>query len=295
MVELTKTAAEVFEPFNVGGSARGPVMEEAQTWGTELEVALAALEGAGGVGGGTTATPFVDVPSATTIDLGAATSRSVNITGATGPVVSFGGSADDGAEFLLRWNAVIIITESSDIITGVGDDITTFPGMHMLLKHEGSGVWRVVSASQRLNVFGGGANRVEFIASALSGDCQITLPNAPVAIPAGTLAALSQLLGVAQVWSDVTGSRLLNTSYQNVGARPRQIQIKANNSGNGANVTVAELSSDGSTWSEIYNWYSLATTAASTETTCWAVVPPLYFYRLRGTASTTIRNWKELS
>lgn len=37
---FTKTAAEIFAPTTGGGAPRGPVMSEAQTWGTEVEGAI---------------------------------------------------------------------------------------------------------------------------------------------------------------------------------------------------------------------------------------------------------------
>ncbi len=85
--------------------------------------------------------PFVDVASATTVDLGAASSTSVNITGTTG-ITSFGTSAPDGSEYLLKFAGALTITASASIVSYTGADITTFAGMQMRIRRESS-AWRV--------------------------------------------------------------------------------------------------------------------------------------------------------
>lgn len=128
------------------------------------------------------ATPFVDVASAATIDLGAATSTSVNITGTTGPVAGFGTAAPEGAEYLLRWNGAVTLTNSATLVTGTGADLTTYSGMYMLVKKDASNVWRLIWWSRRLLATGGGTNQLTFNLSALTAGRSITVPDANVTL-----------------------------------------------------------------------------------------------------------------
>lgn len=52
MAVLTKTAESVFAPYNIDGTARSIVPQDAQVWGTEIEVTLDALSDAGTMRGG---------------------------------------------------------------------------------------------------------------------------------------------------------------------------------------------------------------------------------------------------
>ena len=132
------------------------------------------------------ASPFVDVASAATVDLGVASSPSVNITGTT-TITSFGTSAPDGAEYLLKFAGALTVTHGSSLILPDGANVTTYANMMMVVRKEASNVWRVIWYSSRLDVSGGGANRVKFDASALGANITITLPNGNVNIPSGTL------------------------------------------------------------------------------------------------------------
>jgi len=52
MAVLTKAAESVFAPYNIDGSARAIVPQDAQVWGTEIEVTIDALSDAGTLRGG---------------------------------------------------------------------------------------------------------------------------------------------------------------------------------------------------------------------------------------------------
>lgn len=125
------------------------------------------------------ASPFVDVASAATVDLGAASSPSVNITGTT-TITSFGTSAPDGAEYLLKFAGALTVTHGASLLLPEATNLVTYAGMTMRVRKEASNVWRVVWYSSRVYVAGGGANRVKFDASALTANRTLTLPDANV-------------------------------------------------------------------------------------------------------------------
>lgn len=88
------------------------------------------------------AEPYVNVASAATVDLGAVGSTAVNITGTTG-VSSFGTSAADGAEILVRFAAVLTLTAGANLILPTGHTSwDTTAGETFLFKKEGASVWR---------------------------------------------------------------------------------------------------------------------------------------------------------
>lgn len=132
------------------------------------------------------ANPYASVASAATIDLGALSSFAVAVTGATGPVTSFGTSAADGTQYLLRFVSTPTINNGANLITPAGENIVVFAGMHMVVRKEASNVWRVIWYTNRLRV-SGGTQRVVIGASALTAERTITLPDGNVTIPAGTL------------------------------------------------------------------------------------------------------------
>lgn len=138
------------------------------------------------------ATPFVTIASAATVNLGAAASPSVSVTGST-TITSFGTSAPDGAEFLLKFSEALTVTHGSSLILPEGANVTTYANMMMVVRKEPSNVWRVIWYSSRLDISGGGANRVKFDASALTANITITLPNGDVVIPSGTLLSNASL------------------------------------------------------------------------------------------------------
>lgn len=132
------------------------------------------------------ANPFVDVASASTVDLGAASSLAFNITGTT-TITSFGTSAPDGTEYLLKFAGALTVTNGGNLVTGTGANITTFAGMLMRVVKDATNVWRVIEFTRRINVSGGGANRQVANLAAYTADRTITWPDGPVTIPAGTL------------------------------------------------------------------------------------------------------------
>ncbi|TRL35491.1 hypothetical protein [Rhizobium straminoryzae] len=180
------------------------------------------------------ATPFVDVAAAATVNLGAAGSPSVNITG-TATITSFGTSAADGTEYLVRFAGASVITHSASLILPEGVNITAFTGMLMWVKKEGASTWRVIWTSSRLSQTGGGARRVTFDLSALTADRTITVPDTPV-----DLGSLTRIPGVAQTWKDMTASRVANTVYQNTEPRIIKVAPSASGSTAGQGVYVGE-------------------------------------------------------
>ena len=132
------------------------------------------------------ATPFVDVASAATVDLGAASSPSVNITGTT-TITSFGTSAPDGAEYLLKFAGAVTVTHGASLILPEATDVVTYAGMTMRVRKELGNVWRVIWYSSRLDIAGGGANRIKFDAAALTANRTLTLPDADVTLSSPAL------------------------------------------------------------------------------------------------------------
>jgi hypothetical protein len=89
-------------------------------------------------------------------------------------------------------------------------------------------------------------------------------------------------LGWSQSWQDVSGSRAVSTSYQNLTTRPIQVAIRISS---GTDRPI-EVSVNNSTWVQVGTSYS----------TWWpftyVVVPVGHYYRVNGSA--TILNWAEL-
>lgn len=129
---------------------------------------------------------FTNLASAATTDLGSQISTALNITGAVN-ITSFGTSAAEGTEYLLRFNGTLTIAAGANIVTPSGGNITTYSGMYMLLKMDASNVWRILWFTSRLQETGGGANKLTFDLSAYSANRKTTWPDGDVTIPAGTL------------------------------------------------------------------------------------------------------------
>lgn len=97
----------------------------------------------------------------------------------------------------------------------------------------------------------------------------------------GNLGAL--VLGVAQSWQSVTGSRVWGTAYQNTTGRPIQIAIVY--TGNQA----VQVSPDNATWVSVLSPVGGAIDGAS------VVIPPGHWYRIApGGSAPTITSWAEL-
>lgn len=85
---------------------------------------------------------FATVASAATVDISVA--RSISITGTT-TISSFGTAATAGATRFLSFAASLTITHNSvSMICPDGKDIKTGAGDTMIVRHEGSGNWRVI-------------------------------------------------------------------------------------------------------------------------------------------------------
>lgn len=99
----------------------------------------------------------------------------------------------------------------------------------------------------------------------------------------GLTAAQLPMIGVGQTWQDVSGSRVVSTSYQNTTGRPIEIIVRFLAT---SATRRFQISPDGTTWVD-------ATVAASAATGSVTVtLPNGYFYRLDG--SSTIYTWVEL-
>ena len=82
--------------------------------------------------------------SAATVDLGAASSNLVRITGTT-PIAGFGASADLNAPlYFLRFTSAVTLVNSPALLLPGGGDVPTAPGDDALAQYLGAGVWRVL-------------------------------------------------------------------------------------------------------------------------------------------------------
>ena len=129
---LTKTAAQVFDPVNGSGQPRGADMAEARLWGTELERNV--LLGA----------PEATLAAAATVDIGAATSLNILISGGAGPISSFGSSPNKFR--WVRWNGVYtVVHNATSLILPTAENIVTAVNELWLCRSDASGNWRVLS------------------------------------------------------------------------------------------------------------------------------------------------------
>ncbi|MET1410695.1 hypothetical protein ABVF61_00405 [Roseibium sp. HPY-6] len=92
----------------------------------------------------------------------------------------------------------------------------------------------------------------------------------------------SQLLGVGQTLQDLTGSRFVNTDYQNTTGRPISVFIRWGTAGG----VPFEASADG------VNWRTFGTSNGTAGTSVSGIVPDGFFYRVGGAIS--ISAWTEL-
>lgn len=88
--------------------------------------------------------PFVDIASASTVNLGVALSNNIRLTGTT-TVTSFG-TAASGLRFLIRTASALTITHNaSAILCPGGVNLTTFANFTFEVISLGSGVWLILS------------------------------------------------------------------------------------------------------------------------------------------------------
>lgn len=93
--------------------------------------------------------PFVDVASAATTDIGAATSKHVRVTGTT-TITSFG-TASAGTVRRVKFAGVLTLTyNSTSLILYSPSNVTTYAGLVMEFVSEGSGNWRETSQTTNL-------------------------------------------------------------------------------------------------------------------------------------------------
>lgn len=232
------------------------------------------------------ANPFADVASASTVNLGAASSLAVNITGTT-TITSFGTSAPDGTEYLLKFAGALTVTNGANLVTGTGANITTFAGMLMRVVKDASNVWRVIEFTRRINVSGGGANRQVANLAAYTADRTVTWPDGDVTIPAGTLETSAKMVGIGQSYTDVTASRTNDVSYQNTSAKPIQVLIWYGLGS--AAFRYVQQSPDNTNWTNVL---SINTSTQSLRVNM--IVPPGYYYRINGGAVQNLV-WTELA
>lgn len=92
-------------------------------------------------------------------------------------------------------------------------------------------------------------------------------------------------LGVGQTWQVMTGSRAVNTVYQNTTGRPIAVWVSADAS---STSRTFEVSVDGTTWVIVGAFIENSTYPSISFT----VVPPGHYYRVNGAA--TLYTWSEL-
>ena len=95
-------------------------------------------------------------------------------------------------------------------------------------------------------------------------------PDGPVTIPAGTLAATTDVIGVSQTWQNVSGSRVQGTTYQNTTGKPIMVCTRPSSSGGTAQVSV-----NGSTWISL-----ITGTGGSHQAFGAFIVPDNWYYRV---------------
>jgi len=83
------------------------------------------------------------IASGATVNLAAATGNSVNITGSTGPITSFG-TVQQGAQFILTFVSTPTITASANIILPGGVDVICQAGDKAIAVSDGAGVWSLL-------------------------------------------------------------------------------------------------------------------------------------------------------
>lgn len=122
---------------------------------------------------------------------------------------------------------------------------------------------------------------------------EIGTNNTTVMTPLRTAQAITALapdrgVGVAQTWTDVSGSRVVNTSYQNTTVKPIMVSVSITGGGVGTADSLFQCSTDNATW--------VTVSGRVDSTGISVIVPATHYYRLRDTSSTlpTILFWAEL-
>lgn len=190
--------------FKITGLANGTLAQDAITK-AQLDAATSALPSLGA---------WTNVASASTVDLGAQTSRNLVITGTT-TITSFGtAGADDNVPYLIRFAAVLTLTNGASLILPGGADITTAADDVAVVVHDTASVWRVVSYARKSAAPAGTTAN-----SLVALDGSAKLP----AVDGSQLVNI--FLGSGQTQKDVTASRLFGTVYQNISGRPIEVTV----------------------------------------------------------------------
>ena len=90
-----------------------------------------------------------DIASASIVDLSTIDSHFANITGTT-TINGFGSNAStDNPIYLVKFQSAVTLTDSANLITRLGANITTAAGDHAWLEYLGSGIWMIFDYMRR--------------------------------------------------------------------------------------------------------------------------------------------------
>ena len=154
---------------------------------------------------------WTDVASATSVDLGAQTSRNIRITGTT-TITSFGTAGPaDNVPYLVRFAAAVTLTNGTSLILPGAANIITAAGDVAIIVHDSASIWRVIAYFR--------TGMPPLIAGTGAGN--LLALNASVQIPAvdGSLLTNMKSLGAGQTLQDVTASRAAGVIYQNASGK----------------------------------------------------------------------------
>lgn len=150
------------------------------------------------------------IASAATIDLGATSAQEIKVSGSTGPITSFGGSAglSDVRQVTFLNTPTLTYNATSMILPGAAN-ITAAAGDTLIAVHEGSGNWRVVSyfrASGQpvftIDAAHGGTGQTSYTAGDLLQATGATTLSKLAAVATGN-ALISGGVGTASSWGKI--------------------------------------------------------------------------------------------
>lgn len=95
-------------------------------------------------------------------------------------------------------------------------------------------------------------------------------------------------IGIGQTWQDVTGSRVENTSYQNLTGKPITVALEISSSAGDAGEF--QVSTDDTTWVTVHSFDNDASDKDNSTT----IIPPSHYYRQNGGAGSGFTRWVEL-
>lgn len=215
--------------------------------------------------------PWTDMASAATTDLGSVQSRNVRVTGAVA-ITSFG-TAPAGTERRVKFAGGAVITNGANIITPTGANITPIANEVMDLISEGAGIWRII-------YYRGILSGSDWIAGTK------TTPGIPTpAQISAAITALATSVGIGQTWQDLTASRAVANTYQNISGKPILVLVTTVGAGSMSLML-------GSTASTVL--MGQATSASGWATPTAFIVPPNWYFGITVTGSVTVSKWAEL-